>query len=169
MTDYTHNYKELPSAFFVLQKTGGSRGGEGRGQGGQGTGTGVSPWVSLEGCPPPVPLLSEWWGVGGKKRESRLTARRVEGRGVVVAHVVRPPRRGVRRQEVGVVPVVALVRASARHDVVLTSGLGAEDGAETAKKRVAKKTFFVVVAQEEKKCIFYCFFGLITSHTLFIN
>lgn len=79
MTDYTHNYKELPSAFFVLQKTGGSRGGEGRGQGGQGTGTGVSPWVSLEGCPPPVPLLSEWWGVGGKK--TRESAHRSKGRG----------------------------------------------------------------------------------------
>jgi len=152
--------------FLFCGNKGGSRGGEGRGQGGQGTGTGVSPWVSLEGCPPPAPPRQSGGG-GTKKRESRLTARRVEGRGVVVAHVVRPPRRGVRRQEVGVVPVGGLVRASARHDVVLTSGLGAEDGAETAKKGGGKKKRLFVVAQE-KKCIFDCFFGLITSHTHYL-
>jgi hypothetical protein len=62
---------------------------------------------------------------------------------------------------VGVVPVVALVRASARHDVVLTSGLGAEDGAETAKRRVAKKTFFVAVcllSHKKRKNIFLIVF-----------
>ena len=146
-------------------------GGRGADRGGRGRGRASLPGSLSRVVRHPSPSCQSGGGVE-KKRESRLTARRIEGRGVVVAHVVRPPRRGVRRQEVRVVPVGGFVRASARHDVVLTSGLGAEDGAETAKKGVAKKTFVAVclfvVAHKRKNVFSIVFFwpnNLTHTHT----